>query len=160
MGRITRIAAVCIVLPLAAACSKADVSGTYLASDPNMAMMLQLEEAADSRVNGQLTFLTIDANGHLENTSTNVTGAADGGVINLTVQPAPSLPIGTALSGSQKSGGQLALSGTTKDGRVQTWTLEQSTFFVFQTMAAALRARSAEILKTKAGQAPSTSPKG
>jgi hypothetical protein len=150
--RITRIAVAGIVL-LLMACSKADVSGTYLASNPDTAMMLQLAEAPDNRISGQLTFLTIDSSGHLENTSTTVTGAADGSAITLTVQPVASLPIGTTLSGSQKSGGQLTLNGPGKDGQASAWTLEPSTFFVFQTLAARLRARSADILKTKAGQA-------
>jgi hypothetical protein len=47
MRRITQATAVGILLPLMA-CSKVDLSGTYLASDPNMAMMLQLEEAPDN----------------------------------------------------------------------------------------------------------------
>jgi hypothetical protein len=134
------------------ACSKADVSGTYVASDPNMAMMLQLEETPDNRISGQLAFLTIDSNGHIESKTAAVSGAADGSAITLTVQPVPSLPIGTNLSGSQNSQRQLTLNGPAKDGQVPTWTLEPSTFFVFQTLAGRLRARSVDILKAKDGQ--------
>ena len=148
MGRITRIAALGIVLPLLA-CSKADVSGNYLASDPNMAMMLQLVEAPDNRISGQLAFIILDANGRIENKTAAVTGAADGSAMNLTVQDVPSLPIGTSLSGSRNSQGKLILNGPAKDGQVPSWTLEPSTFFVFQTLAGRLRARSLEILKAK-----------
>jgi hypothetical protein len=151
VGQITRIAILCIVLPLMA-CSKADVSGTYLASDPDMAMILQLTQAPDNRIGGQLAFITIDANGHIENKTTPVTGTADGSAIKLSIQPVPLLPIGTSLSGSQNSRGQLTLNGPAKDGQAAAWTLEPSTFFVFQTLAGKLRARSADILKTKSGQ--------
>ena len=148
MGRFTGIAAVGIFLPLMA-CSKADVSGTYVGSDPNMAMMLQLEETPDNRIGGQLAFISLDSNGHIENRTTAITGAADGAAMNLMVQPVPSLPIGTALSGSRNSQGQLILSGPAKDGQVPSWTLEPSTFFVFQKLAGGLRARSLDILKAK-----------
>jgi len=117
VGRITQIAAVGIVLPLMA-CSKADVSGTYLASDPDMAMMLQLAESSDDRISGQLSFITIDSDGHVESKTAAITGAADGSAIKLTVQPVPLLPIGTALSGSRNSRGQLTLNGPAKDGQV------------------------------------------
>jgi hypothetical protein len=134
------------------ACSKADVSGTYVASDPNTAMMLQLEQTPDNRISGQLAFITLESNGHIENRTTAVTGAADGSAITLAVQPVPSLPIGTTLSGSRNSSGQLALNEPAKDGQVRAWTLEPSTFFVFQTLAGRLRARSVDILKAKDSQ--------
>jgi hypothetical protein len=68
----------------------------------------------------------------------------------LTVQSVPSLPVATTLSGNQSAPGRLTLKGPAKDGQVQTWTWEQSTFFVFQTLAQNLRTRSADILKKSA----------
>jgi hypothetical protein len=149
MRRITQATAVGILLPLMA-CSKVDLSGTYLASDPNMAMMLQLEEAPDNRISGRLSFLTLDSGGRIESATAAVTGAADGSALTLTVQSVPSLPVATTLSGNQSAPGRLTLNGPAKDGQVQTWTWEQSTFFVFQTLAQNLRTRSADILKKSA----------
>lgn len=98
-SRLTRGLALIVGLSaVLSGCGDHSVSGTYVAHASNEVALLQITETADHHFTGTLRHATLNNDGTLSSSTTNVSGSVDGSSITLTVLETP-LPIGQNFSG-------------------------------------------------------------
>src|SRR5579872_5884326 len=127
---------------LSSGCGRSDISGSYVASDQNSAIMLQIVESPDRHLSGQVTALFVQPDGKIQNVNEAVSGAADGTSLTIETKPNGMLTIGPELSGTVNWKGGIELTGPARNGQVTTLLFERGTAGQFQMTASQVRSRS------------------
>jgi len=127
-----------IALSIATAKAQADSSGVYISRFTNAVEMLQLVETPDHRITGQLQAVIHTGGGNLENDSYEVSGAASGPSITLTLKLNSLLSSPVTESGTF-DGAKLELTGTLSGDQPQTLIFTKSTSAEFLAVAADVR---------------------
>lgn len=146
---IARFKFVCLAaLTLLAGCQR-DISGTYVARDPDALAWLQLVRTPDNHVTGQLVISYLKPGG-IERKSVSLTGAVDGENITLTGNGLFGLQT-SSLSGTI-SGGTLTLAGADAAPMV----LKRSSLDAYQAQMNALNARAQAALAAREAETSRT----
>jgi hypothetical protein len=140
----TRLRA-CGFVALAVLCGcQRNVSGTYLASDPNALEWLQLVRTPENRLTGQLVLFVIKPDGQIDRNSVPLAGAVDGDNVTLSGGGLFGLQM-TFLSGTI-AGDTLTLTGPQSQPTV----LKRSSSTTYQAQVNLLNGRAQAILAARA----------
>jgi len=110
------------LLSLLAGCSPSNATGTYLAKFTNGLARLELVQAGDHSISGEIDWASYDSNGKLSTSSASVSGAIDGHSVNLTFKG------NGFLAGTTTGAGELGWSGITLTGDFNGGTLSTAAF--------------------------------
>jgi hypothetical protein len=135
--RLFRVSVVAISF-LITSCAEAAISGTYVGSGPDIAVLLQLVETNGGQLSGRYEQQKVVAGNRIEQLNASVSGTADGQTVVLQVRPTE-VVAGTYVLSGTISGSVLQISG---GGYGQTFhlNLSKGTEEDFKTHAAALSA--------------------
>jgi len=123
--RFTRLFACLGVLSLLAGCSPSNATGTYLAKFTNGLARLELVQAGDHSISGEIDWAIYDSNGKLSTRSASVSGAIDGRSLNLTFKGNGFLA-GTSTGAGELGWSKLSLTGDFNGGTLTTATFEKA----------------------------------
>jgi hypothetical protein len=136
---------VCGLAALVVLCGcQRDISGTYLVSDSDSVVWLQLVRTPDSHLTGQLAASVLKPDGRIDRNSISITGAVDGENVTLAGSGLFGLQSGT-LSGTL-NGDTLTLTGA----QAQPIVLKRATLTDYQAQISELNGRSQATLAAKA----------
>ncbi len=100
------------------------LTGLYMARATDIVITLEVVETDDHKLTGRAEFETIGANGQLADRANAVSGAVDGGIVTIDLQPTDVLTRATRLSGTINDG-DLTLDGTSAQGHFR-WILNRT----------------------------------
>ena len=120
-----------------------DISGTYLATDQNGIVWLQLVRTPDNHLTGQFALSILKPDGKIDRNSVSLTGAVDGENVSLSGSGLFGLQ-STALSGTL-NGDTLTLTGP----QAQPFVLKRSSMNDYQAQMSALDSRAQTIVAAK-----------
>lgn len=124
------------------------LTGAYVAKTPNAAILLQIVEGQDGKLEGQYQGLYLNNDGSLKSGAFPITGVADGWNISLSLKEMGFFPV--AESSGRFNGMDLTLHFSGDKGAVETQKFSRSNVEDFQDRANQLRQKSQTILAEKA----------
>jgi hypothetical protein len=139
---VARLCGLAVVFMIAG-CSH-NISGSYLASDKNAVLWLQMVRTPDNHLTGQITETLIQPNGSIERNSAPITGAVDGE--NVTISGSRFFGLESFTLSGTLNGDALTLSGAQSSPLV----LARSTLAKFQAADTELTDHSQSVITTNA----------
>ncbi len=124
------------------------ITGTYVAKADNAAILLQLVESNDGKLEGQYQSLFINDDGSLKSEAYSVSGDVDGWDISLSLKEMGFLPVTETVSG-KFNGFALTLAFVSNKGQPFVQNFSTSNISEFQNWSNELRKKSQSILATK-----------
>jgi hypothetical protein len=121
-----------------------NISGSYLASDKNAVVWLQIVRTPDNHLTGQMAATVLQPNGSIERNSAPITGAVDGE--NVTISGSRFFGLESFTFSGTLKGDTLTLSGAQSSPLI----LARSTLAKFQTAETELTDHSQSVIKTNA----------